>query len=284
MKTPITAIILTFNEEKNIVDCINSLYDLVDEIIVVDSFSTDRTIEIIKSYGLQFHQHEFTNYSTQRNWALNNIIIKNNWILNLDADHRVTKELASELQLLFSANIDASINGFVASRKTLFMGKWIKYGGHYPTYHAVLFRKGFGYCEERLYDQHFKVDGTIKKLKGDIIDLITESLSTFTLRHNKWSDLEALEQFSGNLLNNTKLIKGNLNGNPIQKRRYLKNIYDRFPLFIRPIMYFFVRYFLRLGFLDGKRGLIFHFLQCFWFRFLIDAKIYEIKKTNEKST
>ncbi len=278
MKIPITAIILTFNEEKNITDCLNSIYNWVDEIIIVDSYSTDNTLAIVKNYEIQYYQHTFSNYSEQRNWALNNIPIKNNWILNLDADHRVTEQLGAELQLLFKQEVDLSINGFLASRKTLFMGKWIKYGGHYPTYHAVLFRKRFGYCEERLYDQHFKVEGAVKKLNGDIIDLITESITTFTLRHNKWSDLEAFEQFSGRLTNNNKLIKGSFKGNAIQKRRYLKNIYDSFPLFLRPFIYFFVRYFLRLGFLDGKRGLIFHFLQCFWFRFLIDAKIYELKK------
>ena len=278
MKIPITVIILTFNEEKNITDCLNSIYGLVDEIIIIDSYSTDKTIEIVKEYDLQYHQHPFLNYSAQRNWAFDNVPIKHNWILNIDADHRLTEELASELKLLFEDDIDLSINGFLASRKTIFMGKWIKYGGHYPTYHAILFRKGYGYCEERLYDQHFKVEGIVKKLKGDVIDLITESLTSFTLRHNKWSDLEALEQFSGTLNNNSKLIKGSLNGNPIQKRRFFKNIYDNFPLFVRPLVYFFVRYFLRLGFLDGKRGLIFHFLQCFWFRFLIDAKLYELKK------
>lgn len=278
MKIPITVIILTFNEENNITDCLNSIYGLVDEIIIVDSYSTDKTIEIVKEYDLQYHLHPFLNYSAQRNWAFDNVPIKHNWILNIDADHRLTEELASELKLLFEDDIDLSINGFLASRKTMFMGKWIKYGGHYPTYHAILFRKGCGYCEERLYDQHFKVEGTVKKLKGDVIDLITESLTSFTLRHNKWSDLEALEQFFGTLNNNSKLIKGSLNGNPIQKRRFFKNIYDNFPLFVRPLVYFFVRYFLRLGFLDGKRGLIFHFLQCFWFRFLIDAKLYELKK------
>jgi len=166
----------------------------------------------------------------------------------------------------------------LASRKTIFMGKWIKYGGHYPTYHAVIFKKGKGFCENKLYDQHFKVNGDVIKLKGDIIDLITESLSTFTLRHDKWSNLEAVERFN-NQHTNEAIIKGSLtDGNPIAKRRYVKNIYERFPLFVRPMIYFFIRYFLRLGFLDGKRGLIFHFLQCFWFRFLIDAKIYELRK------
>jgi glycosyltransferase involved in cell wall biosynthesis len=265
MKIPVTAIVLTYNEENNIKDCLDSIKDVVDQILILDSYSTDRTLEILKDYSVELHQHPFTNYSAQR-------------ILNLDADHRVTPELAEELRQKFSSGIDPETKGLLASRRTMFMGKWIKYGGHYPTYHSVMFRKGAGKCEERLYDQHFKVEGKVEKLKGDIIDLITESLTTFTARHNKWSDLESLEQYQGTLKNNKKLIEGSISGNPIQQRRYLKNLYDSFPLFVRPFVYFFIRYFLRLGFLDGKRGLIFHFLQCFWFRFLIDAKIYEMKK------
>jgi hypothetical protein len=198
----------------------------------------------------------------------------------MDADHRLTSEIIAELRSIFSHYINTNLNGMLASRKTLFMGKWIRYGGHYPTYHAVIFRKGKGFCEDKLYDQHFKVEGGVIKLKGDIVDLITESLSTFTLRHDKWSNLEALEQLYKKTNENT--ISGSLvSNNPIAKRRYFKNIYENFPLFVRPFLYFFIRYFLRLGFLDGKRGLIFHFLQCFWFRFLIDAKIYELKKKNE---
>ncbi|MBC7915749.1 MAG: glycosyltransferase family 2 protein [Pyrinomonadaceae bacterium] len=278
MKIPLTAIILTYNEEKNIIDCLDSIKNLADQIYIVDSYSTDTTLEILKNYTVELVQNPFSNYSTQRNWALTQLQIKNDWILNIDADHRITPELAEELRTKFKTAIPENINGFLASRRTMFMDKWIKYGGHYPTYHAILFRKGFGKCEERLYDQHFKVDGEVERLKGDVIDLITESLTTFTTRHNKWSDLEALEQYNGSLNNNTKLIEGKLGGNAIQQRRYLKNMYDKFPLFVRPFIYFFVRYFLRLGFLDGKRGLIFHFLQCFWFRFLIDAKIYELKK------
>lgn len=277
-KIPISIIILTYNEEKNIRECMESIRDLGAEIFVVDSESTDNTVEIAKEYTKNIFNHPFINYSSQRNWAFENLPIKTEWILNMDADHRMTEELAKELQLIFSGDIANDINGFVSSRKTLFMGKWIRYGGHYPTYHAILFRRGYGKCEDRRYDQHFKIDGKVERLDGDIVDLITESLTTFTERHNKWSDLEALEQFHGCLDNKNGLIAGNLLGNPIQKRRYLKNLYDRFPLFVRPLIYFLVRYFLRLGFLDGKRGLIFHFLQCFWFRFVIDAKIYELRR------
>jgi glycosyltransferase involved in cell wall biosynthesis len=281
-KIPLSIIILTFNEEKNITACLNSIGGHFENIFVVDSGSTDQTLEIIKNYPVEVIQHPFENYSKQRNWAFENLGLQTEWILNMDADHRLTIEIIEELKFIFSKAVNPNLNGMLVSRKTLFMGKWIKYGGHYPTYHAVLFRKGKGFCEDKLYDQHFKVDGEVIKLKGDIIDLITESLSTFTLRHDKWSNLEALEQLYKKTNENT--ISGSLvSNNPIAKRRYFKNIYENFPLFVRPFLYFFIRYFLRLGFLDGKRGLIFHFLQCFWFRFLIDAKIYELKKLKNES-
>ncbi len=278
MNVPVSVIILTFNEEKNIRECLDSVIGFTEDIHVVDSGSTDETLKILSSYPVQVVSHPFENYSRQRNWAICSLPIKTQWILNMDADHRLTPEFKADVDEWFRKGIPENINGFMASRKTMFMGKWIRYGGHYPTYHAVMFRKGKGYCEEKLYDQHFKVEGDSLKVKGDIIDLITDSLSTFTQRHDKWSTLEAGEQFRGRDHLSTGTIDGKLSGDPIQQRRYIKNIYERFPLFVRPVIYFLVRYFLRLGFLDGKRGLIFHFLQCFWFRFLIDAKIYELKK------
>ncbi|TCC92264.1 glycosyltransferase family 2 protein [Pedobacter frigiditerrae] len=281
MKVPVSVVILTFNEEKNIRDCIESILDFTDDIFVVDSGSTDKTLEILSNYPVQILHNPFENYSQQRNWSLKNIKFKTEWVLNLDADHRATKEFKEEVEKLFLNGIPNHINGLLTSRRTMFMGKWIKYGGHYPTYHAALFRLGRGKCENKLYDQHFLIEGDTLKVKGDIIDLITESLSTFTQRHDKWSSLEAIQQFENNL-NKKDIIKANVTGNPIQKRRFYKNIYEQFPLFVRPFIYFFIRYFLKFGFLDGKRGLIFHFLQCFWFRFLIDAKIYELKKNSNK--
>lgn len=279
MKLPITAIVLTFNEEKNIADCLNSIKDLCEEIIVVDSGSTDQTLDIVKQYTAKVFYHPFENYSKQRNWALENLDIKNNWILNLDADHRVTPELKEELLDLFKEGIKSDVNGLLISRRTIFMGRWIKHGGHYPTYHANMFRKGYGKCEEKLYDQHYIVSGKLLTLRGDIIDIITDSLKTFTARHNKWSSLEAEYQMMKK--QEEKVIKADLTGHAIQRRRALKKFYERFPLFIRPLLYFIQRYFFRLGFLDGKEGLIFHFLQGFWFRFLIDAKIWELSKKNE---
>ncbi|MDN5286189.1 MAG: glycosyltransferase [Mucilaginibacter sp.] len=274
-------IILTFNEEKNIEACLQSLEALNATIYIVDSGSTDETLTICKNYTTHIYNHPFDNYAAQRNWALHNLPLQAMWTLNLDADHRVTDELARELNALFNTNIDTAINGFLISRRTLFMNKWIKHGGHYPTYHANLFRNGFGFCENKLYDQHFMVTGKTQVLKNDIIDIITDSINTFIIRHNHWATLEAqylFEQKGITTDDNSQLVKPKLFGNPMERRRYMKKKYESFPLFIRPMLYFTIRYFLKFGFLDGKTGLIFHFLQGFWFRFLIDAKLYELQR------
>ena len=277
MTLPISVIILTYNEEKNIADCLESVKGLAEEIFVVDSYSNDKTLEIAEKYTDKIFQNTFDNYSQQRNWALQNLPIKTEWIMNLDADHRVTHELKEELSMMFQKESDSKYDGFLVSRRTIFMGRWIKHGGHYPVYHAALFRRGFGSCEDKLYDQHFLINGKVKVLKGDIVDIITDSLTSFTQRHNRWATLEAFDQ----LLTEDErkdTVRANMRGHEMEKRRYLRETYYKFPLFIRAVLFYLYRYFLKLGFLDGKEGLIFHFLQGFWFRFLVDAKIYEIQK------
>lgn len=282
MKT-FAVIILTHNEERNITACLESIVGLDADIFIVDSGSTDSTLNICRSYTSNIYHHPFENYGAQRNWALQNLPVQNSWIINMDADHRMTLELANELKTTFSTAIDENINGFLVSRKTIFLNKWIKHGGHYPTYHAIIFKKGLGQCEDKLYDQHFKITGKTVILKNDMIDVITDSINSFISRHNHWATLEAEYQLSIQL-QNAGHVQPRLLGNPIERRRYIKSIYERFPLFVRPGIYFLIRYFLRLGFLDGKAGLIFHFLQGFWFRFLIDAKIYELKKHTKIKT
>ena len=284
-KLPLSVIILTFNEEKNIEDCLKSVHGWVDEIFVVDSGSIDRTLEIARKYTDKIYQHPFENYSKQRNWAQDNLPIKNEWVFHIDADERATPELADELKKIFShPHID--VDGFLVSRRTVFMGRWIKHGRHYPAYHLRIFRKDKGRCENRLYDQHFTVKSRVLKLKSDIIDTITSDLTVWIERHNRWASLEALEMVNRDMDYGVGsmdyVIKGNRKGNPVEQKRWLKERYYKLPMFIRPFLYFIYRYFFKLGFLDGKEGLIFHFLQGFWYRFLVDAKIYEYKRKRAK--
>lgn len=272
-KLPISVIILTFNESRNIRDCLESIKELTEDIIIVDSGSTDDTLAIAASYNVRVFHHPFENYSKQRNWALENVELQYGWIMNMDADHRVTEEMINELRGWFEKGIPDNINGFMASRRTMFMGKWIRYGGHYPVYHGILFRKGFGECENKEYDQHFVIQGDSIVLKGDMVDIITDSLTTFITRHNKWATLEANDILK--LSETNGKIKPDKKGNVMEQRRYQRLKYYSYPIFWRVFLYTFYRYIFKRGFMDGKEGLIFHFLQGFWFRLLVDAKIYE---------
>lgn len=267
---------LAYNEERNLPDCLASLRGWVAELFVVDSGSTDRTAAIARSFGATVVDHPFETYGAQRNWALDHLPIGAPWVLNVDADERVTPELRDSVRRVLAGGGDSSpVVGYLASRRTVFMGRWIKHGGHYPAWHLRLFRTGRGRCEERLYDQHFYCDGETRRLSGDLIDTLTPNIATFSHRHVRWAYLEAEEQ-AGAAAADTGRIRGRaFGGDAIATRRWLRERYDRLPLFVRPVMYFLYRYVLRLGFLDGREGLIFHFLQGLWYRFLVDAVLFE---------
>ncbi len=276
MSDPLSVIILTYNEEDNLPACLESLKGLDCEIFVVDSGSTDRTVEIARSAGAKIAEHPFSYYGAQRNWAQKNLAIQTDWVLHLDADERLTPELVAEIREALQ-DAPAELDGFFLCKRTIFMGRWISHGGHYPSYHLRLFRKERGLCEERLYDQHFVVKGKAAPLRHDYIDVLTSNLTTWTLRHTRWAELEAQELLRGP--NGGPRVNARLFGSPIEKRRWLREgLYGRSPLFVRAFFYWFYRYFIRLGFIDGKEGLIFHFLQGFWYRFLVDAKIYEHRR------
>ena len=276
---PLSVIILTYNEEANLPDCIESLKGLDCELFVVDSGSTDRTLEIARAKRAKVFEHPFDNYALQRNWALQSLPIQTPWVLNLDADERLTPELVSEINETVTRP-HKNVDGYLLRKRTTFMGRWIKHGGHYPSYHLRLFRHGRGRCEDRLYDQHFIVDGELKKLKHDYLDVLTPDIGTWTLRHTRWAEAEARQMIDGGL--EEQRVRPALSGNPIERRRWLRDgPYASAPLFLRAFLYWVYRYFLRLGFLDGKEGLIFHFLQGCWFRFLVDARIYEFQRQRE---
>jgi len=277
-RLPLAVVVLTFNEELNIKACLESVADWCAELFVVDSGSTDNTLQIAAKYTENISAHPFDNYAQQRNWAQENLAIQHDWVLHIDADERVTPELCASLQNFFATGQDKKYNGAMFSRRTLFMGRWIKHGGHYPVYHARLFRRDKGHCEERLYDQHFLVEPPLAQLDGDLIDILTTDLDTWSRRHVRWAGLEA-EEISRTDISATGQVTARIDGNPIEQRRWLrKTLFGGLPPFVRAFGYFFYRYIIRLGFLDGTEGLIFHFLQACWFRFYVDAKIWEMRK------
>ena len=275
MKLPISVIILTYNEELNLENCLESIVSWAGEIIIIDCFSTDKTLEIVKKYTDRIYQHSFINYAQQFNWALNNVGIKGEWVIKLDADERIPLELWREIARVLP-NVPIEVNGFYIKRRVYFMGKWIKHGDYYPTWILRLWRKGFGRLEQRQMDEHTILSsGKTLKLKNDFFEENKKNLTTWIDKHNKYADREV-----DSIINPSgDLISPSFSGSPVERKRWLKDkFYLRLPLFCRAFLYFIYRYFFRLGFLDGKEGLIFHFLQGFWYRFLIDAKIYERKK------
>jgi glycosyltransferase involved in cell wall biosynthesis len=264
-------VILTYNSELSLAETLRSVISLSDDIHIVDSFSTDRSVEIALCYGASVVTHAFENYGLQRNWAISSLPLKYKWQFHLDADERITPELRREIAILEDPN---QVSGFYIPRLMHFLGRPIRHGGMSPTWHMRLFRSGYGECEVRKYDQHFYVtSGYTKQLKGLMIDDVRMPISEWTVRHNRWSDAEVEEQRLGS---RSGRIKGRMSGgNPVEKKRFLRNVYDHCPHFIRPFCLFFYRYIIRCGFLDGPEGFIFYVLQTFWFRFLIDAKLFE---------
>lgn len=274
---------MTFNEEKNLYECIFSIKDYVDEIIVVDSFSKDKTVEIAKHFTSKIYQHEFINQAKQFIWAVENCEIKNEWILRIDADERWTAEGFAELNNIIDSD---KADGVYVKMKIFFMGRWIKHGGFYPNYFLRVYKKSKGKMEDRWMDEHIKVDGKTFVSGIDVIESNYDrqkNISLWTDKHNKYSTREAIEFLIHKYkLKETDSIANPL-GNKTERKRWLKEkFYFKLPLFVRPFLYYLYRYFIMLGFLDGKEGFIYHYLQGFWYRFLVDAKIYQIESLAKK--
>ena len=281
MKLPISVIILTYNEEANIEYCLESIKDIAEDIFIVDSFSTDKTLEICKKYTNEIYQNPFETQAKQFNWALDNLQINTEWIMRLDADERVSEELKEELSNKL-ANLPSDITGLYIKRKTYFMDKFIKHGGCYPTWLLRLWRKGKACSEEQILNEHIILfEGKPAYLINHIVDWNQKDLSFWIDKHNKYATRFAQEIISirdGSIRDFTSIPVKLISSQEQQKRWIKNNIYVYLPLFLRSFLYFIYRYFIKLGFLDGIEGLIFHFLQGFWYHFLVDVKIYEYQK------
>lgn len=285
MALPMSVIFLTFNSEAYIEASLRSVVEWAGELFVVDSGSTDDTLDIVKRYTNNIMHHPFENYAKQRNWAQHNLPLSYEWVFHLDADEQVTPALWKALLDFYDKGDHQRTDGLLTARRVVFLGKWIRHGGMYPVYHHRIFRRDKGRCEEKLYDQHFVVQGTTRVIKGDIIDLVTPDLDTWMKNHIRWAGLEAHQQSDIKFIHEKNgVINPKFTGTLIEKRRWARvSLYGRGPLFIRAIGYFFYRYFLRLGFLDGTEGLIYHTLQGFWFRFYVDALVWESQKKQDGS-
>lgn len=271
-----TVILLSFNSEDTLGATLASARQVSDEIFVVDSFSNDGTPELARSLGATVVQHVFEHYGAQRNWAIDHLPVSRPWQLHLDADEWMSDKLVASI---LSLPDDPEHAGYFLPRYLRFLGRVLRHGAMSPTWHLRLFRTGAGRCEDRRYDQHFLLkSGTSGRLQGGMVDDIQMPLAEWTARHNRWADSEADEvdnkETSGRLAPDAR-------GNPAQRKRFLRQKYYRLPLFFRAFALFVYRYFFRLGILDGTEGLIFWVLQSFWYRFLVDAKIWEKRHASD---
>jgi glycosyltransferase involved in cell wall biosynthesis len=278
----LSAFILARNEELNLEDCLKSLAGWCQDVYLVDSYSTDRTLDIARRYGVAIHQHAFEGHTKQRAWAIRNLPFEHEWVLALDADHRVTPELRNELRDLFVRPPD-HVDGFFIKRRQIFRGRWIRHGGYYPKYQLKLFKHTKAYLDEYEFDYRFYVQGRTGKLRHDILEANQKEslISFFVEKHNRFATELAKEEIKRARGKLSYLTKVSLFGNPDQRVLWLKTRWNGMPLYFRPFLYFFYRYFLRLGFLDGKEGFIFHFLQSFWFRLLVDIRREELESSGE---
>lgn len=273
MNPKCVVVILTFNSAAIIGETIAQALKVSGDVLIVDSGSTDATRSIAASLGCTVRERAFLNYSEQRNWAIEQVANEYEWQLHLDADEVLDDVAVNEIRKAIGANRHGA---YMLKRRDYFMGRELKYSGVNP-WHLRLFRSGVGHCENRLYDQHFYASEPAGKLDGWMHDKNMLSLSDWTARHNRWSDLESKEILASGHPAGDDVLKAKVFGDARERTRYIKGVYYRLPGGLRSVLYFFYRYVIRLGFLDGKEGFYFAFFQALWFRMLVDAKAYETR-------
>lgn len=276
----ITAIVLTYDEEIHIERCLKSLIPFCKEIWVVDSFSNDKTVEIAERLGARTVKHEFENQAQQFNWAIDNLEISGAWIWRVDADEYISAELGEKVTKAI-AECEDDVNGIYVNKAIVFQGRKLKHGGWYPAPQIKVIRKGFGRSENKVMDEHLIItSGRTIYVDGDQTDENLNGLTWWTQKHNGYATREAenMLRMRYGMDEDSEGVKPRLLGNDAERKRWLKLRYARMPLFVRPFIYFFIRYFVKLGFLDGKSGFVWYVLQGFWYRFLVDAKIFELQR------
>ena len=281
MGLDLTVIILTFNEGKHLERAINSVKSFAKYIYIIDSGSNDETLDIARLQGAKIFQNEFINQAKQFQWAIDHTPINTEWVMRLDADEIIENDLASELMRRLP-NLDSDVSGIILDRKHIFMDKWIRHGGRYPLSMLRVWRHGRARVEDRWMDEHIIVSGgRMIRVKGGFSDHNLNDLTYFIEKHNKYATREAIDV----ILKKLNLVSGQekLNSNNLSfftgvKRWVKESVYNRLPFGLGPLFYFIFRYILQLGFMDGKSGFIYHFLQGYWYRLLVEAKVCEFEK------
>jgi len=278
----LAVVILTHNEEIHLPRALESVASFASEVFVIDSFSTDRTVELARSRGATVIQHEFINYAKQFQWALETAPISAGWIMRLDADEVVEPGLAAEISQKLPS-LPAEVAGINLRRKHIFLDRWIRHGSRYPLIMLRIWRRGQGRIENRWMDEHMLVwGGRTVTFDNDFADHNLKGLTFFTDKHNKYATREAIDvlnQRLGFLDVDDRLSSSQSSAQAAARRTMKEGFYNRIPFQLSALLYFLYRYIFKLGFLDGAEGLIYHSLQGFWYRFLVGAKTFELERS-----
>ena len=277
----ITVLILTYNEAIHIARAIESVRPFADAVVVVDSFSADDTVALARAAGATVLQNRFVNQSLQFQWALDNAGVATPWVMRLDADEVIEPDLAATIVERLPA-LGSDVVGVNFARKHIFMGRWVRHGGRYPLILLRLWRTGQGRVEERWMDEHIVVwGGRTVTFPGGLSDINLNDLTYFTDKHNRYAVREAMDVIGAKygLFDQDQALDRRSASRQAGMKRWVKErIYNRMPLWMGPSAYFFYRVVVRLGFLDGASGMIYHVLQGFWYRYLVNAKVYEYER------
>jgi glycosyltransferase involved in cell wall biosynthesis len=283
-KIPVSVLIPARNEQENLPACLESVAR-ADEVFVVDSQSSDRSCEIAESYGANVVQFHFNGrWPKKKNWSLENVPFRNEWVLIVDCDERITPELWDEIEQSIE---NAAFDGYYLNRRVFFLGKWIRHGGKYPDWNLRLFRHAQGRYEnlnteeiqntgDNEVHEHVILQGQVGYLKNDMLHIDFKNIYHWLDRHNRYSNWEA--QVYHNLLTGmdaSGTVGASLFGNDVQRKRFLKRIWVRLPF--RPLLRFILFYIIRLGFLDGKAGLIYGRLLS-QYEYQIGIKLLELQQ------
>jgi len=280
----LTAIILTWNEQVHIERCLRSLEPVTDNFFIVDSFSTDGTVEIARALGAEVVQRRWKNYADQFQWAIENCESQSDWLMRMDADEYLDPEAQEELRGLL-ATVPEEVSGVYVKRKVLFEGRWIRHGGFYPLIVLRLWRSGMGRIERRWMDEHIVLPPGARTvtLNGHLVDDNRKGLTFWIEKHNRYATREAVDLLGNRhpLFERDERLKQMDDPQAKRKRIIKDHVYSKLPPGLRAFLYFVYRYVFRLGFLDGAKGLLWHFMQGFWYRLLVDMKIMEIEERSQ---
>lgn len=281
-KIPVSILIPAKNEEANLPACLECV-KVASEIFVVDSQSSDRSIEICENFGAKVIQFDFNgSWPKKKNWSLENLPFENEWVLIVDCDERITPEVWEEIAEVIK---NTEYDGYYLNRKVYFLGTWIKHGGRYPDWNLRLFKHKLGRYEnlntgdvnnigDNEVHEHVVLQGKVGYLKNDMLHIDFKDIFHWLERHNRYSNWEAKVYY--NLINgqgDEGTIGGDLFGNMVQKKRFLKKIWVRLPF--KPLLRFILFYIIQLGFLDGKAGYIYARLLS-QYEYQIGVKLYEL--------